>query len=268
MNTAADGGEGGASAAADDAGTGASAASEEELVSFKVVFAKQTYQIEFGMDRTVAELKQHLEKETNCPVVQQKLMYKGPVKDTDTLRKKKFKKNCKVLLVGATAAQILKVTMDGVPDLAALANSLGGGATGGAAASSGSTWEDKPEHTKMLKKGKPAEVAMGFEPYPGDRPEPLPDVAIKPLYTSLGKVRLHIKLDEGTVVLSTNKGQEKYAIQNVADVISKRIEGHPGYSIIGLQLGNSRAWRYIYWFPSQYVPALKNTCGKGAFGKR
>ena len=34
-------------------------------------------------------------------------------------------------------------------------------------------------------------------------------------------MRLHIKLDEGTVVLSTNKGQEKYAIQNVADVISK-----------------------------------------------
>ena len=48
MNTAADGGEGGAAAAADDAGTGASAASEEELVSFKVVFAKQTYQVRLG----------------------------------------------------------------------------------------------------------------------------------------------------------------------------------------------------------------------------
>ena len=52
------------------------------------------------MDRTIAELKLHLEKEIKCPAATQKLMFKGPLKDTDTLRAKKFKKNAKVLLVG------------------------------------------------------------------------------------------------------------------------------------------------------------------------
>lgn len=51
----------------------------DELVEFRVVFERETHIIEFGLDRTIVELKQHLEKTLNCPAATQKLMYKGCV---------------------------------------------------------------------------------------------------------------------------------------------------------------------------------------------
>ena len=50
-----------------------------------------------GLDHTIKELKQELEKVTGCPAVSQKLSFKGPLKnDTDTLRSRKFTSKCKV----------------------------------------------------------------------------------------------------------------------------------------------------------------------------
>jgi hypothetical protein len=45
----------------------------------------------------------------NCPAVSQTLMFKGSLADDDVLRNKKFKKNCKVLLVGATAVREFRI---------------------------------------------------------------------------------------------------------------------------------------------------------------
>ena len=50
-----------------------------------------------GLDRTIKELKDHLETITSCPAVSQKLSFKGPLKDdSQTLRDRKFSSKAKV----------------------------------------------------------------------------------------------------------------------------------------------------------------------------
>eukprot|EP00039_Didymoeca_costata_P027657 m.18875 g.18875 ORF g.18875 m.18875 type:complete len:251 (+) comp6431_c0_seq1:48-800(+) len=226
-----------------------------EEVTFKVVFAKETHLITFGLNKTIAELKKHLEKELNCPAVQQKLMYKGPLNDTDTLKSKNFKKNAKVLLVGATAAQILKVAKDASTDFTKEDTKPGG-------PKAKEIWAEQHIHKEVLKKGVPASVALGYIPQPGDI-EPLPvGQSIQPLYNRRGKLRMKINLDEGTMTIATNERQEHVHISNIQDCEAQAIEGHPGYHILGLQIGSEKSMRFFYWFPSQYVPALKALCGR------
>ena len=62
-----------------------------------------------GLDKTVGELKKHLESVTSCPVPSQKLSFKGPLKDdAQTLRARKFGPKVKVLLIGPTAEDLLQ----------------------------------------------------------------------------------------------------------------------------------------------------------------
>lgn len=230
-------------------------AAEEELVSFRVVFAKQTHEVSFGLDRTISELKSHLEKITSCPVVQQKLMYKGQLKDEDTLRNKKFKKNAKVLLVGATAAQILQVTAAAATDFTKLEAE-----EKKAAQAEQQKWSELHIHKEVLKKGKPPQVVMGYVPALGDM-EPLPQTAINPLYNRRGKCRLQVDLLQGVLTISTNEGQTKVPINKIQDCEAQPIEGHPGYHILGLRIGTEKSMRFFYWFPSQYVAGMKAMFG-------
>ena len=48
-----------------------------EGLQLRVVYAKETKKLTIGEDKTVADLKQVIEKETGCPVSRMKLMYKG-----------------------------------------------------------------------------------------------------------------------------------------------------------------------------------------------
>lgn len=123
------------------------------------VFDKKTHQVTFGIDKTILELKKHLHKELNCPIPTQKLMYKGALADTDVLKDKGWKKNCKVLLIGATAAQVIKMTQD--QSLAKPVSGSGGAASGASAARE--DWNEVTMHKKVVDKGKPVDVAMGYE---------------------------------------------------------------------------------------------------------
>eukprot|EP00729_Bicosta_minor_P000276 gene276-8504_t len=229
----------------------------DELVEFRVVFERETHIIEFGLDRTIVELKQHLEKTLNCPAATQKLMYKGPVKDADTLRSKKWKKNCKVLLIGATAAQVIKMTQD-----ESVAKPAGGGAGSGAGTGPEAhvNWNDQTMHKKVIEKGKPADVPMGYEN--GGAIEPLQDgLCIKSVYDGRkNPLRITIKLSEGSIMVSSKVNQQTLGIHDIASVTSQPIRGHMGYHILALKLQGRKSEMFLYWFPAQYIGAFKNLC--------
>lgn len=48
-----------------------------ETLTLRIVYAKETKKITVESDKTVQDLKHVVEKETGCPVVQMKLMFKG-----------------------------------------------------------------------------------------------------------------------------------------------------------------------------------------------
>jgi hypothetical protein len=75
------GGEGGASGEQKDTATEESAAapaqSSGEQIDFKIVYNKKKYDITFGLDDTVGQLKAHLQDVIGVPSAMQKIMIKG-----------------------------------------------------------------------------------------------------------------------------------------------------------------------------------------------
>lgn len=227
-----------------------------ELVTFRVVFAKQTYNVDFGLDQTVLQLKVHLYKLCGVPIGGQKLMYKGLLGDGETLRERKFKKNAKCLLVGATGEQIMETArMDmGEPMVD------GPGGTAETKAAEEKKWCEMPEHLKVLKKGKPDDVMMAYRPLDG--PDPLPTTQIRGLYTAKGKVRLTFKMSEQTLVIGTNERTTPVPMGSINGCVSQEIPGFEEYHILALQLGKTeRSRQYIYWFPAQYVGSVRRLFG-------
>ena len=60
-----------------EAATPTAVATAVATLSFKVVFAKQTFDVALPADSTVQQLTQHLEGITHVPACTQKLMFKG-----------------------------------------------------------------------------------------------------------------------------------------------------------------------------------------------
>ncbi len=75
------GGEGGSSGEQKDTATeesaAASAQSSGEQIDFKIVYNKKKYDITFGLDDTVGQLKAHLQDVIGVPSAMQKIMIKG-----------------------------------------------------------------------------------------------------------------------------------------------------------------------------------------------
>eukprot|EP00041_Stephanoeca_diplocostata_P038850 m.1562147 g.1562147 ORF g.1562147 m.1562147 type:complete len:241 (-) comp25280_c1_seq6:7111-7833(-) len=218
----------------------------EECVKFRVVYKKVVHDIEFGLEKTVKDLKEHLYGITNCPVVSQKLMYKGLLADDETLKSRKFVNRAKVLLVGPTAEEILAtVTAD---------SSAGTDESPAAAAAKveKTKWCDEKVHQRVLDKGKPADAVVGYSGR-----EPLPQEPIL-AFNAGGKVRLTFKLMEGLLIIGTNERTVRVPLGSIRDCQAQPIPGHLGYHILGLQLGpTSKSMNFFYWFPSQFVSAIK-----------
>lgn len=81
-----------------------------EMIDFKVVFNKNKYDILFGWDKTVKELKVHLESIIGVVQNAQKIMIKGMAKDEMTLRSAGIVSGCKVMVVGSKTNDILAMT--------------------------------------------------------------------------------------------------------------------------------------------------------------
>ncbi|CAD5119299.1 DgyrCDS7926 [Dimorphilus gyrociliatus] len=223
----------------------------EETVSFTVMFNKQKYSITFALENRISDLKKHLENLTKIPEGMQKLTYKGILKDESTLREAKITKTTKILLIGSTVNDLLKI---GPPD--------GSSTKSGTVESTGATAKEplskqKPHCNILEKYGKPDDAMIGVK---GKR-ERLPPVPITGMYNSKGaKIRLTFKMEQDEVWISTKDRTNKVKMQSIHNVSSEPINGSEEYHMMAIQLGpteQSRLW--LYWVPSQYVNAIKDT---------
>jgi len=121
-------------------------------------------------------------------------------------------------------------------------------------------WCEMPIHRKVLDKGKPADVEMGYVPLDG--PEPIPSSPLV-LFDAGGKIRLTFKMAEQMLVIGTNQRTQRVPLASVQGSDSKPILGYEAYHILALQLGSTeRSIKYFYWVPAQYIRSITALFGK------
>ncbi|KAL4239848.1 Ubiquitin domain-containing protein ubfd1 [Mactra antiquata] len=220
-----------------------------ETVTFKVIYNKQKYDVTFPIDKTVLELKKHVQTLTGVPSAMQKIMFKGLAKDQSTLKDLKVTNGAKVMVVGSTMNDVLQVT--NTPTAKELQEEE-------KAATSKEPLSLQKQHKKVLDKyGKPDDVLPGVK----NTKEQLPHYPLTGMYNKAGgKVRLTFKLELDQLWLGTKERTEKLPMNSIKAVVSEPLSGHEEYHMLALQLGPTEASRYwIYWVPAQYVDAIKDT---------
>lgn len=231
-----------------DVNQGEGSSLPKETVDFKVVFNKKKYDVIFPLDDTISLLKNHIHTLTGVTPTMQKLMFKGLAKDSQTLRELKVTKGAKLMLVGSLLNDVAAISSANPEKIRA---------------------EDKAQesskkellcnqkiHKKVLDKGKPDDLMVGIK----NCKENLPPVPVYGVNKTGGKVRLTFKLETDQLWIGTKERTEKVPMNSIKQVVSEAIEGHEEYQIVGIQLGPTEASRYwIYWFPSQYAEAVKDT---------
>ncbi|XP_033117825.1 ubiquitin domain-containing protein UBFD1-like [Anneissia japonica] len=218
-----------------------------ETVTFKLVYMKKNYDITYELDSKISQLKTKIQTLTEVPPAMQKLMYKGLVKDDQTLREAKVTNGAKMMMIGSTLKDVL--TVNTTPSASAVASKVD-------TAPSKEPLSRQKLHKKVLDKGKPEDIMPGIK----NKKESLPTFPISGMYNKAGgKVRLTFKLEVDQLWIGTKERTEKLKMESVKKVISEPIEGHEEYHIMALQLGPTEASRYwIYWVPAQYVDSIKD----------
>jgi len=217
-------------------------------VTFKIVFNKQKFDVTWDKTKTISSLKSYIHPLTEVPPSMQKLMFKGLLKDAQTLTEAKITSGTKVMLVGSKLTDVIS------------ANAKAESSSTATESESGSSKKDhlskqKP-HSKVIEQGIPEDAMPAYK----NGKESLPDI---PLYGMLNKhrhkVRLTFKLAEDQIWLGTKERTEKLPMNSIKQIVSEPIEGHEQYHMMALQLGPTEQSRYwIYWVPSQYVDAIKD----------
>ncbi|KAK7069819.1 Ubiquitin domain-containing protein ubfd1 [Halocaridina rubra] len=220
-----------------------------ESVSFKLIYNKVKYDIDFPLDGTIKQLKEHLSTIINVLPAMQKVMIKGLAKDEKTLRELGVTPGSKVMVVGSKLDDVVSVNTPKSEN-----------ATTDKSSSSTSTKEPlcrQKQHRKILDKGLPEDVMPGIK----NSKDVLPSYPLSGMVNKYGgKVRLTFKLELDQVWIGTKERTEKINMNHIRQIVSEAIEGHEQYHIMGFQLGPTEASRYwIYWVPAQYVDAIKDT---------
>ncbi|XP_077590671.1 ubiquitin domain-containing protein UBFD1 [Stigmatopora nigra] len=220
---------------------------EGEMVDLKIIWNKIKYDLRIPMESTGAKLKEKIHSLTGLPPAMQKVMYKGLVPEDKTLREMKVTSGAKIMVVGSTINDVLAVsTPKEVVQQEAKAD------------------EDKKEplcrqkqHRKVLDKGRPEDVMTAIK---GTK-ERLPTVPLSGMYNKTGgKVRLTFKLEQDQLWIGTKERTEKVPMGSIKNVVSEPIEDHEGYYMMAFQLGPTEASQYwVYWVPTQFVDAIKDT---------
>ncbi|XP_059475763.1 ubiquitin domain-containing protein UBFD1-like [Neocloeon triangulifer] len=218
-----------------------------ETVSFKVIFCKTKHEVEFGLDKTIIKLKNHLQKIIGVPPAMQKIMIKGLAQDDQTLRSLGVTKGAKVMVVGSKLDDVIAVSAPSPQELAAAESST----------KEKETFCSQTMHKKILDKGIPDDALPGIK---GIK-EPLPAFPLHGMLNKQGKkVRLTFKMELDELWIGTQQRTDKIPMSSIKAVVNEVITGHEEYHILAIQLGPTEASRYwIYWIPAQYVDAIKDS---------
>ncbi|KAI7839831.1 hypothetical protein COHA_006451 [Chlorella ohadii] len=230
---------------------------EGETIAIKVTFGKQSVTTNRPLLSTVAELKADIAAQTGVPAENQKLLFKGQLKDEQTLQAAGLKSGSKIIVMGSKPEDIKVLSTVPVPlhctESAARVQvtALGKGAAGAAA---GADWDYKPatepwseqeQHKKVLAKGRPDDGWPGMK----DR-----------------QVRLTFKAEVQQLWVGSATSTQKVPYNTIGKIESQAIKGQEEFSIVRLQIGasgTSNLW--LYYVPSQAVSGIKlRVLGVGA----
>lgn len=221
----------------------------EEIIQIKITFGKQAMTVSLPTSRTVAELKQDIETHTGVPPANQKLLFKGQLRDEQTLAAAGLKNGSKVIVMGSRLSEIQAA--------AAHPSSSQAGAALEWDATKKEVWSEQEQHKKVLAKGRPDDGWAGVK----DRQVPLQDsqTYIPGLLNSQGtRVRLTFKPELQQIWVGSAQSTQKIYYGSISKIEAQPIKGDEGYSIVCMQLGSaatSRLW--IYYVPSQAVSGIK-----------
>ncbi|PSC73943.1 Ubiquitin domain-containing UBFD1 isoform A [Micractinium conductrix] len=230
---------------------------EGEQIAIKVVFGKQSTTTSRPALSTVADLKADIAQHTGVPPENQKLLFKGQLKDEQTLQDAGLKSGSKVIVMGSRPEEI-KATALG---------KVGGGSGGDAFEDKPATeqWCEQEAHKKVLAKGRPDDGWPGIK----ERQVPLRDdqTYIPGLLNSQGtKVRLTFKPELQQLWVGSVKSTQKVPYHTVTKMESQLIKGQEEYSILRVKVGASaHSSLWLYYVPSQAVSGIKlRVLGVGA----
>ncbi|CAK9290473.1 unnamed protein product [Gordionus sp. m RMFG-2023] len=229
----------------------------EKIITIKILFKKEKYDIPMKLSATIKDLKEEVNKKTGLHTTLQKIMFKGLTKDEQTLKDLNAVEGSKFMVIGSTLNDIMSIRP---PDkilnsaLGALDDSLD------PSKSDSHLLCKQKLHMKVLDKGKPDDTMVGIKNIKAPLPlEPLSGM----LERGGGKVRLTFKLELDQLWIGTKDRTQKIPLNSIVNVVSEAIQGQEEYHIMGIQLGPTEASRYwIYWVPAQYIDAIK----KAVFG--
>ncbi|CAG0879523.1 unnamed protein product [Darwinula stevensoni] len=227
-----------------------SALKDEKLsdpVPFKVMYNKNRFDVEFSLDATVAQLKQHLEPIIQVPPAMQKLMIKGLAKEEMTLKACGLTEGGKVMAIGSTLNDVLQVSKP-APKVPVV--------EGATSSSTKEPLSQQKQHKKIIEKGPPDDVLPGIK----NSKDSLPPFPISGMVNKHGgKVRLTFKLEADQLWIGTKERTDKIPMNTIKAIMSEPIVDHEEYHIMGIQLGPTEASRYwVYWVPAQYIDAIKD----------
>lgn len=218
-----------------------------EMLNFKILFNKTLHQISWDSQKSIASLKDHVETLTDVPAEMQKLMYKGLLKDSQSLTEANISNGTKVMLIGSQKKDIVSANKKVKVEVAK---------------ASSSTVKKEPlceqkQHKKIIDQGVPDDAMPAYR----NGHEPLPEVALFGMKNKVGhKARLTFKLESDEVWISTKERTQKVQMTSIRSVVSEPIKGKEEYHLMGFAFGTTEQSRYwIYWVPAQYVKAIKNT---------
>lgn len=228
------------------------AADPAESLTIKIQYQKNTVTVQRPLSSTVAQLKQEIEKETGVPTSNQKLLFKGQLKDEQTLQQTGLKNGSKLMVIGTkpenqftTTQQPEKLKYGKAPD------------SWDVEEGSGVPWSNQTQHKKVLQKPRPDDGWPGV----AGKQIPLRDdqTYIPGLMNAQGtKVRLTFKEDIGQLWIGSAQSTQKIPYGSVTSMETQTIKEQPEYSIMRVQLGHSTNSNYwLYWVPSQSVAGIK-----------
>lgn len=220
---------------------------KEEPMRLKVTYKKVQYEVTMPPSATILELKEEIEKLSGVPYIMQKLIFKGCKKpeDNKSLRDSGLEADSKIMLVGSTVVDVMKVMSQAVqkpPEKSPKLRRL--------------PLCQQEKHKRVLQDGVPEDAMPGIL----DCVDPLPNFPITGMLDKhKRKVRLTFQRDLDQLWISTKESTDKIPMEAIVDVKSEPILGHEEYHMVGFELGPTEGSRYwVYWVPAQYVEAIKD----------
>eukprot|EP00656_Telonema_subtile_P018935 TRINITY_DN2028_c0_g1_i4.p1 TRINITY_DN2028_c0_g1~~TRINITY_DN2028_c0_g1_i4.p1 ORF type:complete len:269 (-),score=63.35 TRINITY_DN2028_c0_g1_i4:207-1013(-) len=226
------------------------------VASFRVVHGKQTHVVSISATDTVGNIKEELQKLTNVPAQNQRLMLKKrQLKDDGVVFNDAYKlePKDKLMLIGTPLAELAMAVV--VP------TNVSAPALDEVAPAPKENIQDMSKHKKIIAKGLPEGAPVGN----AMGTEPLPDNGLTCIYNNMG-TPARVTFKDKQIVISTKERTEKYPCSSIGAVNSEPVEDRKGYHIVSLQMGkNDNSKYYLYYVPAQYIEALKQNVLGGFF---